>query len=238
MSFRYQIDIEPGTDHSRRATQENKEMRLVVILCLAMAGCATAAQRQGEQIKTGLGAAEAEMKACVAAMNNDPSYAGLQQHFPFNDIRQATLAQMTDDSLVSSSDVALMSSRRSIIIGCESKLEETLSRVLPPLVPIIVETRTEQDNNLLDLVKHKASWGAYVVRSQAIIASQAAKMQAVFHQVDAELAAANQQELAQRQAAAAAYSQYMQTQQIINNANRPVTTNCNRFGNSVNCTTY
>jgi hypothetical protein len=50
---------------------------------------------------------------------------------------------------------------------------------------------------------------------------------------------------AQRAAVAQAFSNAMyqqqllnQNQQMINNRNRPVTTNCNRFGNSVNCTSY
>jgi hypothetical protein len=54
----------------------------------------------------------------------------------------------------------------------------------------------------------------------------------------ANLKAENQEELAQRQAAAAALLQWSQQQQVINAINRPVVTNCNRFGATVNCTSY
>jgi hypothetical protein len=48
----------------------------------------------------------------------------------------------------------------------------------------------------------------------------------------------HQAEIAQRQAAANSMMQYYQTQQIINNMNRPINTTCTGFGNMVNCTTH
>ena len=43
--------------------------------------------------------------------------------------------------------------------------------------------------------------------------------------------------MARRQAAANAMTQYFQTQQMIDNMNRPVVTNCNQMGTMVNCVT-
>jgi hypothetical protein len=212
-------------------------MRLILVLCLAMAGCSTAAQRQGEQIKSSLSAASAEWNACSGAIRDSPAYAALQAHIP-NDVNKATLPQMTDSTFATDSELALLSDRRTRVIDCQAKLTARLTPVVPSIVPIITDNRNEMDQNLVALAKHQENWGDYVVRAKSINAGSTAKMQAAFHQIDAELAAANQQELAQRQAAAAAFSQSVQTQQIINNANRPVTTSCNRFGNSVNCTTY
>lgn len=71
-------------------------------------------------------------------------------------------------------------------------------------------------------------------------------------QIDNRLEASHRSEIAQRQRAAAAmqeagyamqqssYQQQMlnQNQQLINNMNRLVTTNCNNFCSTVNCTSY
>jgi hypothetical protein len=54
----------------------------------------------------------------------------------------------------------------------------------------------------------------------------------------AGLEASHDAELARRQTAANALMQWSQQQQLINAATRPVTTNCTRFGSSVNCTSY
>jgi hypothetical protein len=56
--------------------------------------------------------------------------------------------------------------------------------------------------------------------------------------VVSELKQDHQAELAQRQRAAEAMAAWAQTQEMINAANRPVITNCNAFGNSVNCITH
>jgi hypothetical protein len=96
-----------------------------------------------------------------------------------------------------------------------------------------------------ELATKHIRWGEYVGRQKATIVAGTEKLTEVAQRMGAELDARHRQEMAQRAAAAQAFSQSMyqqqllnQNQQIINSANRPVTTNCNRFGNTTNCTSY
>jgi hypothetical protein len=69
--------------------------------------------------------------------------------------------------------------------------------------------------------------------------------QQVGKEMTAELQQEHQAEMAQRQAVASAFAQAAHNfaeqhnqQQMINAINRPRTTDCNSFGNSVSCTSY
>jgi hypothetical protein len=53
--------------------------------------------------------------------------------------------------------------------------------------------------------------------------------------ITAGLERQHENELARRQAAVNALARWSQTQQMIDAANRPVITNCTRFGDSTNC---
>jgi vacuolar-type H+-ATPase subunit E/Vma4 len=105
-------------------------------------------------------------------------------------------------------------------------------------VVVWVEEYAKADENLIDLAQQQVTWGEYIARTKNLSAEVQTKSLAALQNIQANLEASHQQELAQRQAAATAMAQYYQNQQLINAVSRPVTTNCNRFGSMVNCTTY
>ena len=78
---------------------------------------------------------------------------------------------------------------------------------------------------MIDLIQKKESWGAHVRRVRDVTIAGTAELQAQGQRISAGLQQSHEAELAQRQAAAqataAALAQYSQTQQIINNMNRP-----------------
>jgi hypothetical protein len=163
---------------------------------------------------------------------------------PLTDARQLSLAQQTDKSYATQHEIDLMSARRERLVPCR-KAQIDGFMVAPAIGVVWIEYYAKADANLLELAKQNISWGDYVNRNKILADELRPQLVAAGQRVDTELRAEHQQEMQQRAAAAQAFSNAMyqqqllnQNQQMINNINRPVTTNCNRFGNSVNCTSY
>ena len=117
--------------------------------------------------------------------------------------------------------------------------------VAAPLAMVLIESYGKADANLLQLVKKQIDWGGYVTKAKAILDERRLGLLAASRRIEAELNASHQQEMAQRAAAAEAFSNTMyqqqllnQNQQMINSVNRPVMTNCTHMGFSTNCTSY
>ena len=212
---------------------------LAVILVVPWLGsCSTGAQRQAQLIGGGIQAAKAESAACLQPINSDPTFEALTKHMPLEDINRATLLQMTDSTKATNHEVNLLSERHSRIQSCRKIFLEGLAKVAPSLVAVWVEEYAKADQNLVDLARQNVTWGEYIARTKNILAELQTKYVAALQKIQTNLEASHQQELAQRQAAANAMLQYYQNQQLLNAISRPVTTNCNRFGSMVNCTTY
>lgn len=215
-----------------------KQMALLATALVVLTGCATAAHREGEGIRASLRAANEQAAACVAQVNANPAFAELERHRPAADIHQATLSQLTDQTFATSHEVDLISERRGPVIVCQKPFVDVYMAQAPALGIVWMERFSRADADVLQLAQRHISWGEYVTRSKNLADDTRLKLVATGQRLDADENARNQQELAQRAAAAQAFSQSMQQQQMINNMNRPVTTNCNRFGSSVSCTTY
>jgi hypothetical protein len=183
-------------------------------------------------------AARAEFKACVQAVRDKPEYAPL---IPYNsDLNsgQLSMALLTDEHLATPVEARLFSARYDETTPCRSHLLTALSTARPDLAPIYVKLLTKGIEITVDVVERKITLGEAARRSQAASADFQQNQAAANREWAADLNASHQAELAQRQAAADAMMQWSLQQQMINAATRPVVTNCNRFGSSVNCTTY
>jgi predicted transcriptional regulator len=110
-----------------------------------------------------------------------------------------------------------------------------ISQTTPSLVPIYASLYAKGEGSLVDLIQKKQSWGEHLRRVKDAVVEAKLQISQENQRIVAGLNHSHEAELARRQAAANAMSQYLETQQIINNMNRPVTTNCNQFGNIVNC---
>jgi hypothetical protein len=88
---------------------------------------------------------------------------------------------------------------------------------------------------VLGLVKRKITWGESKRQGQQVVLAAKQKGLDASRQLSKDLAASHQAEMAQRQAASNALMQWSVQQQMINNANRPVITNCTEGIGSINC---
>jgi hypothetical protein len=116
------------------------------------------------------------------------------------------------------------------------------------MVPAYQQNYMSLDAIYLKLAKGEVSFGeANSELAQARVQASARSREAA-NEWRSGLNEENREELASRaaafqamatsfQQAGAAMQQQAQQQQLINAINRPLTTNCNRFGNSTSCTT-
>src|ERR1051325_3457444 len=217
--------------------------KIRVLLVLAgtalLTGCGTQAQLQASVIVTTVEAANQSMRACTTAIFNDPRYAPLSSHVSI-DPRDTSLAQLGDDHFATEREIALLFAVDADGQVCRKAYLDQLQTVVQSVAGIVAVGYTKSQNNLLELIKKKQTWGDYAKNRQSIALETFSEQSAEYQRVSSILNQENNAELAQRQAASEAFLRYYQTQQIINNMNRPVAnpttyTNCTQYGNTVNC---
>jgi hypothetical protein len=209
---------------------------ITLIACaFLLAGCATAAQRQYQAIVTGNKALGDEAKACTAAVYNAPEAAPLRPHVPL-DAREATLAQLSDPAFATGPEIAAIELLHPRVKACQKAVLDGLANTTPGAVPILARAYSANDDDTILLIQRKLSWGDRVKRGRDRALATQEALQAEGQRIVSGLEHQHEAEIAQRQRAAEALAQWAQTQQLINAANRPVITNCNQFGNMLNCT--
>jgi hypothetical protein len=209
----------------------------MLLAALLSAGCATQAQRQYQTITTGNKTISDQMKVCAAAVYNDPAAAPIRSHEPL-DIREATLTQLADTSLASPTEIDAINTQYPKLKSCQRAELDALVNTTPGFVPILTKAYSNGDDDTILLIQRKLTWGEYTKRRRDRFIALQTALQTEGQSVVAGLRQEHQAEMAQRQRAAEALAQWAQTQQLINAANRPVFTNCNAIGNSVNCMTH
>ena len=168
------------------------------------------------------------------AIYDSPAYAPLRAHMPL-DIRDATLQQLSDPSLATGTEVAAILQEHPQTQACRKAFLDEISQLTPSVGAIFMAQYTKSDDSLMDLIQKKQSWGQHEQRVRAAYEDGVSQNVAEMRRINADLQQSNQIEVEQRQQAAGLMMQYLQTQQMINSMNQPVVTNCNAFGNSVNC---
>jgi hypothetical protein len=216
------------------STFTTKHAICALAISVSLAACATAAQRQYQTMVTNDKSAVQDLQSCSMAIYNSPEFAPLREHLPSN-VTQATLEQLSDNRLATDGEIKIILAVHPQLQACRKQALDRISQSTPTLVPILLATLTKNEDSLIDLIQKKQSWGTYVrgVRDRAV--AQNAELQAEIRRIEAGLQQSHEAELAQRQRAAEALSQWAQTQQMLNAANRPVITNCNQIGGMVNC---
>jgi hypothetical protein len=210
-----------------------KRATSVTTIAALLAGCATAAQRQYQTMASNNQSSVQDLRICSETVYNSPEFAPLRRHLPFK-VTDATLEQLSDNSLARDDEIKIILSLHPQLQSCRKQALDRIAQSTPTLVPIMLGVVTKGEDSLIDLIQKKQSWGSHVRRVRDVVISGTTELQVEGQRIMAGLQQSHEAELAQRQAAAqamaASFAQYAQTQQIINNINRPVFTNCFRMG--------
>lgn len=217
-------------------------MRKIILAGIAMlfaTGCATQAQREYSRIDAASNQTKAASDACIDHAKTLPSYSIVGTKLRFGTEGEPSLDQRMDSSMATPEEVqALLTFHREGIEPCRKVIIDGAAKMHPVVPGILAEGYANADANYIKLVKREETWGDYITASDQNFRATKAKLAQAEQAVVGQLQASHVQEVQQRQAAAAALSNWAYQQQVIAAMNRPVTTNCTRFGYSVNCTSY
>ena len=159
---------------------------LAIGLSMSLAGCATAAQRQYQAMASGIQAIVSEAKACTAQAYNSPEMAIVRPHFPL-DPRDATLAQLSDQSLATKQEAEAILAVYPQLQACRKAVLDGLQKTTPSVVPIMAKEYAEADDDTILLVQRKISWGDRVKRGRDRLVAAQAALSAEDHRITAGL---------------------------------------------------
>jgi hypothetical protein len=206
----------------------------IAIIASFLAGCVTSADRQYKAMINDNQGAWQTIEECSTAIFYSSDFEPLRRHTPFS-VNQATLQQMTDSSLATEDEIAAFFKIQPEKQACRTPFLNRISQTMPTLAAVWASMFAKSDDSVIDLIKKRQSWGDHIRRLRDASAEADSQAALEGHRIAEGLQRSNDAELARRQAAVNAMLQYNQTQQIINNMNRPVLTYCNQHGSATSC---
>src|SRR5687768_16556756 len=109
-------------------------MRAVVLFAaMALAGCATSAQREAERIGTDVKAGVASVQSCMAALYSDPQFAAITSKLP----QEPSLAHLTDGSKDTNEEGRQLLEAHPRLQACRKIAVEMMTRTIPAAVPAL-----------------------------------------------------------------------------------------------------
>jgi hypothetical protein len=218
----------------------------VVISTLFLSACATGAQQQATRMNEAMQATKADAIAARDRAATLPSYLALKDKIPPLDGSPPSMVLQTDTSKPNAEEVAaLLEFHRDGLSPWRAVVLQDFAKVHPAYAAVAAETYATADQQYARLVRREISWGDYATSAAQRNTAMRGALMRVDQQIKTELNNAHAYEIQQRQAAAAALSNWayqqqvlLQNQQAINAANRPRTTNCQYVGAYLNCTTF
>jgi len=201
---------------------------LMYLLCAALSGCAGMAMQN----------ANAEIKTCMVNVYNKPDYASITPHLPspLNNF-QPTMAQLSDDTKPTKQESRLLIEYHDDLMPCRQAYVEKIQNIAPTVVQVLSEEWVDSDRITIKLSKREITWGEAAQQRQEIVLAarkhlnEAAQTQMLLNAQQETANAATTQ-------AQAAMFQAMKPPPIQIPAYQPTTTNCNAYGNTLNCRSY
>lgn len=222
------------------------------------------AQSEVERKKNLLDSGQARFKACTENLRNTDSNKKLASSVALvdnevlfrEDNSPNKVALMSSNAKITETQKKALLELISASQECRNLVRQSLSS-FPALLPSYENFYGEMDIVYANLISKKITIGQanqekakLLAKAKSEYASGISSMDNQFRQQHNQEMQARQAEDMQRRAIAAQYlmnQQQIQSQQNIANqqmlqnqinSNKPVTTNCNRYGNQVNCTSY
>lgn len=186
-----------------------------IFACLLLISCQTMAQRQAASIRKNFADAVQNARNCRLNIYATPAYWGIAKHAPLFEDQSPRLDQLADEGVPKDEDIKTIIAVHNELEPCRVQLIKSLWTTIPGFVPILVQYYHSRELVTVDLIQRKITWGEYNKRHMALVDEYKIKAQAFDDQLVRELSASHQAELAQRQAALNALSQWSYQQQVL-----------------------
>lgn len=186
------------------------------MLVLAVAGCATKAEREIARMTEAASAMEVDAKACWARLETAGEFQALKAKLPPMDGSSPSMALQADEARPTAAEAALLvEMHKDYIVPCRKVTLDGLAKVNAAYAALYTRNAVEVDAEYLKLVKREQSWGDYAVASARRKAAYLQAIREVTVEVDRDLSVSPAGDARQRQAAAAALAQMQYQQQVI-----------------------
>lgn len=176
--------------------------RFLLASVLALAGCATPAQREDDRLKAAAGQALAEMNACRTREAALPAYQALKDKLPPLDGSAPSLELETNKARPTPEEVPLLRAfLNDGILPCRKITLDKMAKVNPALVPPIVEAQAASSERYDRLMRREIAWGDFAMANYLITAALRAELLNVAATIDEQDALSKIREFQRRQAA-------------------------------------
>jgi len=218
------------------------------VVASTLTGCSTAAQSEFSRITSTLSETGASQSKCLEQVKNiNEAKLDTIKNKYYLDIADTPppLSFTTISTFPNKQELGIISAHYDSNLQCRNIVMHGAEQANYLLYQAAVKCYSQKSQMYEKFMEGKTTWGS--INKLKYQNEQACKQsfESAFAQIRGELEISNQAELAQQAErrqrfglALGAMGQQMQQQQIINNMNRPITTNCMGSNGMVNCTTY
>ena len=130
---------------------------LAGVALLLLAGCSMQHQAQAQAL--------AQIEACARAAYDAPDTVAIRHHAPM-DMRQASLAQLSDPSFPTNAEIPLMQLWHYRIAACRQQAVSVLAQAMPSIAPILTRAASAADDDMVLLIQKRMAWGEAVRRGR------------------------------------------------------------------------
>lgn len=109
-------------------------------------------QREREAVQAGT--------SCLMAAYASLDAAPLRVHEPFN-VNDATLAQLADNSLATTAEIASVSAVFPGLRKCQSQFLAKVETLAPTFAPIFANSYRDSDDDVIALIQRRMTWGDF-----------------------------------------------------------------------------
>ena len=208
---------------------------LISSVCLLVAGCQTRAERQATALVQAENDIVGEYKGCVSAKFNSPAYASIRQHSVL-DTKDLSYEQINDKSYISDGDAELIKQNLRDGSPCTRNFFNSVTSKFPTFAVVFAHGLIDGQALKKSLIERSINWGQYNVSRIDLSAKLNAELQPYIRQIQNNLQADYDNEMAVRQRALQALADLDRSQQIVY-ASRPIITNCHTTGVWTSCVT-
>jgi hypothetical protein len=211
---------------------------LAILLVSSLSGCATEAQRHMDSVRQATELGNERGRACFALVRANQTYLEVLTFFPVLDSEAMPLATTLNQSYATPDQATTLVALNRDVQACRELRYVAWQDTDPVSVSIFRDGDVEENEIYAGLVRRQISWGDAASRLQKTARFTIARVRKNEANMRADAEQSHSAELGRRAVIGAAIQQSIAQQQMINSMNRPRTTNCTGFGNSVNCTSY
>lgn len=209
---------------------------LKVFFALALAGCATSADREQSRMQTAMNQGSTAIAECSQRVKSTPEYAAIGRRLD-REAGPVSLQERASKAKATDAEIAQIYALHAATQPCWKLRIESASNVSPLFAGVFAARFTAADRNLLRLVKREITWGDYHLAEEADAQKYLAEGRAIAQGLESRIAASREAELERRQRAAMFFQQWSFQQQLLNEQRRTRVTNCQYVGANISCVT-